>query len=78
MIGTIAALALTLTFAAVVTAVRARRRRHASHGSLDPLPAGIKHLASHVGTLSSFGMGLRVVPAQRNGRRRIGTLLGVR
>lgn len=70
--------ALTLVSAVlVIAAVRVRRRRRSDDLSIAPLPAGLKHLASHVGTLSSFGMGLRV-PAHRNGRRRTGALIGVR
>lgn len=54
-----------------------RRRRRAGDFRVDPLPAGLKHLASQVGALSSFGMGLPLPPHGVT-RRRPGTLVGVR
>lgn len=66
--------ALTLLFLA---AVRLLRRRHrGGHLRLGPLPAGLRSLASNVGSLSTFGVGLPVAP--RRGLRRLGTLLGLR
>jgi hypothetical protein len=54
-----------------------RRRRHrAGELRIDPLPAGLRHLASHVDTLSRFGMSLPLPPPGA-GRRRA-TLIGVR
>lgn len=68
--------ALVLASLAAVTALALRRIRRATRLPLDPLPAGMKHLASHVGALSHLGSGLRVAPGTR--WRRLGTLLGVR
>lgn len=68
--------ALALAAAAAITLVALRRVRRATRLPLDPLPAGMKHLASHVGALSHLDHGLRVAPGVR--WRRLGTLLGVR
>ncbi len=62
---------------AVILVVAGRRRRRTGEFRVDPLPAGLKHLASQVGALSSFGMGLPL-PPHGAARRRAGPLLGVR
>ncbi len=59
-----------------------RRRRFRRHGplssALDPLPAGLKHLASSVSDLS--GSGIRLPSARRDlvARHRLAVLLGLR
>jgi hypothetical protein len=65
--------ALSVLFAA---ALRTLRRRRSSGLRLDPAPAGVKSLAWNVGSLSTFGVGLPVVP--KHAWRRLGTLLGLR
>jgi hypothetical protein len=71
------ALVALLAFAALgALATLSLRRRRATRLPLDPLPAGMKHLASQVGALSHFGAGLRIEPGAR--LRRVGTLNGVR
>lgn len=62
--------------AGAATLLARRRRRPGRYSPIDPLPAGMKHLAAHVGSLSDLGHGLAVRPGQR--WRRLGTLLGVR
>lgn len=71
----IALLALGL-LAALVVAGR-RRRRLTGERRIETLPAGLRHLASHVGAISTFGMGLPL-PPHGVGRRRPGTLISVR
>jgi hypothetical protein len=75
---TAALLALALTAGAAIVLFARRRRRRAVAGSLAPLPlpAGMKALANNVGSLSSLGMHLSI-PSQRQGWRRLGTLLGI-
>ncbi len=41
------------------------RRRRANRLLLDPLPAGLKHLAAHVRSLSGLGADLQVRPGER-------------
>lgn len=65
-----------LSGVAVLVAGR-RRRRRAGELRVDPLPAGLRHLAWQVGALSSLGMGLPLPPHGVT-RRRAGTLIGVR
>lgn len=78
------ALAAAAAGVAVISAlVHARQRRAGAAGALaatlDPLPAGVKHLAARVGELSDLGIHLA-----RPGRRaplrkpRLGALLGLR
>jgi membrane protein implicated in regulation of membrane protease activity len=73
----LALLAFAILSAVAVLIAGRRRRRRAGEIRVDPLPAGLKQLASHVGALSSFGMGLRL-PPHGVARRRVGTLIGVR
>jgi hypothetical protein len=71
------ALIALLAFAALgLVASFSLRRRRASRLPLDPLPAGLKHLAAHVGSLSRLGADLEVRPGAR--WRRISSLTGVR
>lgn len=53
-----------------------RRRARAGELRVDPLPAGLKHLVSHVDALSRLGMSLPLPPPGASRRR--GTLVGVR
>ncbi len=78
-------LAIVLTFAATAAAtaiaLRRRRARRASGlaPALDPLPAGLKHLAATVSDLSDLE--LRLPSARRSaiGRKgRLAVLLGLR
>ncbi len=74
-------LGLVLLIPAVLAlslALGRRRRRRNGELRLGTLPAGLRHMASQVGALSSFDMGLSL-PAPGAGRRRGGgTLIGVR
>lgn len=49
----------------VVVAISTRR---AARRPLDPLPAGLKHLAAHVGALSQLGAGLQLRPGESSRR----------
>ncbi len=73
----LALLALALLSTVALMVAGRRRRRRAGDFRVDPLPAGLRHLASHVSSLSSFGMGLPL-PPHGVARRRPGTLVGVR
>ncbi len=59
------ALALLVFAALGLVSTLLLRRRRSSRMPLDPLPAGLKHLAAHVGTLSRFGADLQVRPGER-------------
>lgn len=74
----LALLALSILSAVIVLVVGRRRRRRAGEMRVDPLPAGMKQLASHVGALSSLGMGLRLPPLHGHGVTRRRPLVGVR
>ncbi|WP_248353933.1 hypothetical protein [Anaeromyxobacter oryzae] len=64
---------LALAFAALgLVSTLFLRHRRSTRLPLDPLPAGLKHLAAHVGSLSRFGADLQVRPGER--WRRIGSL----
>ncbi len=74
---------LAFALLSAVVALIARRRNHqrrAGEIRVDPLPTGgMKQLATHVGTLSSFGMGLRLPPPGHGmARRRSETLISMR
>jgi hypothetical protein len=78
-------LAVAVTLAAMGTAaallLRRRRARRPDHGlspALDPLPAGLKHLATEVSDLSHHGIHLAAGRSALAGRRRLGVLLGLR
>lgn len=73
----LALLAFSVLSGLVLLVAGRRRRRRAGDLLIDPLPAGLKHFASQVGALSSFGMGLPLPPHGVT-RRRGGTLIGVR
>lgn len=70
-------LALGYALAAMILTcgVLALARRRRSARSVDPLPAGLRNIATQVGALSNLGVGLRIEPGAR---RRAGTLIGVR
>jgi hypothetical protein len=74
-------IALTLA-AAAATALLVRRRRvrrpAGLASALDPMPAGLKHLATEVSDLSGRGMHLAAGRNAHAGRRRLGMLLGLR
>ncbi len=76
------ALAVAVAATALVSGVVRSRRRRFSRGAplaaaLDPLPAGVKHLADCVSDLSDLGIHLGV--ADRAARRtRLGVLHGAR
>ncbi len=78
-IGLTFAAAVAVT-ASIVLALRHRRLGRApilsSH--LDPLPAGLKHLAASVGDLSDLGLHLPSATRAFAQRRRLGVLLGLR
>ncbi|HEY6098816.1 MAG TPA: hypothetical protein VIW03_05265 [Anaeromyxobacter sp.] len=74
---------LTLLFVAMAGVVGlALRRRSAPRPSLasrvEPLPAGVKHLASTVSDLSDLGMHLPAATRALARKRRLGLLLGLR
>ncbi len=68
--------------AVVATLIWSLRRRGARPASLvdrvEPLPAGVKHLASTVSDLSDLGIHLPAATRALARRRRLGTLLGLR
>jgi hypothetical protein len=70
-------LALGYALAAVILScgVLALALRRRSARSVDPLPPGLRNIATQVGTLSNLGVGLRIEPGAR---RRIVTPIGVR
>ncbi len=79
------AIALTLLSAAALTAaiVTLRRRRVRRDvglaPTLDPLPAGVKHLAATVSDLSDLGIHLHAAHRAASMRKpRLGVLLGLR
>jgi hypothetical protein len=78
------ALAAILTLSIVVGALLALRRRRGRRApglssTIDPMPAGVKHLARTVSDLSDVGLHL---PAARTtalaGKHRLGALLDLR
>lgn len=77
---------VALTLVAVTTAVglglSLRRRRFARHphlsSTLDPMPAGVKHLAARVSELSDLGLHLPAASHALVHKRRLGVLLGLR
>lgn len=71
-------LAFSLLSALVVLFASRRRRRRVGEIRVDPVPAGMRQLATHVGALSSFGMGLRLPPLHGHGVSRRRPLVGVR
>ena len=71
----LALLALAALSVLFVAALRSMRRRRSPGLRFDPAHAGVKSLACNVGSLSSFGVRLPVVP--RRAWRRLGTLLGL-
>ncbi len=76
-------IALTLAasvglLAGIVHLARRRHSRHRFPSGLDPMPAGIKHLASSVGDLSDLGLRLPTTPRGLMQRHRLAVLLGLR
>jgi hypothetical protein len=77
--------AIALAFVAVsssaLLALLLRRRRAARHTGLvtrvEPLPAGVKHLAARVSDLSDLGLHLPAATRALE-KRRLGALLGLR
>lgn len=71
---------LTMSIAAaLVWALRRRAGRRSSLvGRVEPLPAGVKHLASTVSDLSDIGIHLPASSRMIARRRRLGVLLGLR
>lgn len=71
------ALLTLLAFAALgAVATWSVRHRRTTRLPLEPLPAGLKHLAAQVGALSQFGAGLQVRPGARS--RRVAPVIGLR
>jgi hypothetical protein len=65
--------------AGLALALRRRSSRSASLGArVEPLPAGVKHLASTVSDLSDFHLHLPAATRALARRRRLGVLLGLR
>jgi hypothetical protein len=65
--------------AGLALALRRRSSRPASLGErVEPLPAGVKHLASTVSDLSDFQFHLPSATRALARRRRLGVLLGLR
>jgi len=77
-------IALTVIAATAVTvALATLHRRRARHGvafapPLDPLPAGLKHLAATVSDLSDLGVHLSAARQAAARKPRLGVLLGLR
>jgi hypothetical protein len=75
------ALAFVAVSSAALVALLARRRRPSRRPSLEarvePLPAGLKHLAAGVSDLSDLGVHLPAATRALE-RRRLGALLGLR
>ncbi len=78
--------ALALAFVAVSSAAlvalglrrrRPSRRHHGLVTRVEPLPAGVKHLAARVSDLSDLGMHLPAATRALE-KRRLGVLLGLR
>jgi hypothetical protein len=71
-----ASLALALTVGAAL-GLRRRRARRAGLGVsvLDPMPAGVKHLATTVSDLSDIGLHLPSSRAALTSKARLGALL---
>jgi hypothetical protein len=79
-VSTAFALLALATLAAVLVAARLasrRNRRHDGELVVERVPPGRRHVAAHVGTVSSFGMGLHL-PPPRQSWRKAGSLLTVR
>lgn len=77
------ALAFIAVSSAALLALLRRRRRPAYHRNqnlvtrVEPLPAGVKHLAARVSDLSDLGMHLPAATRALE-KRRLGALLGLR
>jgi hypothetical protein len=75
------ALAFVAVSSAALAALLVRRRRPSPRATLstrvEPLPAGLKHLAAGVSDLSDLGMHLPAATRALE-RRRLGALLGLR
>jgi hypothetical protein len=80
-VSTAFALLALATLAAVLVVARLasrRNRRHDGELVVERVPQGRRHVAAaHVGTVSSFGMGLHL-PPPRQSWRKSGSLLTVR
>jgi hypothetical protein len=69
------ALALVVTLAAALGLRRKRARRSGLASVLDPMPAGVKHLASSVSELSDLGLQLPPGRSALASKARLGALL---
>jgi hypothetical protein len=79
MLGIGLALAVVTATGGVALALRRRTPRPSSLASrVEPLPAGVKHLASTVSDLSDFQFHLPSATRALARRRRLGVLLGLR
>jgi hypothetical protein len=77
----VVALIVALSIAAgSLVAIRHRRgrRAHGLSSAIDPMPAGVKHLARTVTDLSDLGLHLPAGRAAALGKARLGTLLDLR
>jgi hypothetical protein len=81
MVGILLTFAAAVVAAAGVVFLAARRRRARSPSlspRLDPMPAGVKHLAASVGDLSDLGLRLPAATRALGRKHRLGVLLGLR
>ncbi len=79
MLGTAVALLLVALAGGFAFALRRRPSRQSMLASrVEPLPAGVKHLASTVSDLSDFQVHVPAASRALAGRRRLGALLGLR
>jgi hypothetical protein len=77
-VAAVAAIAAALAVALVRGRRRRARRGAPLSSALDPLPAGLKHLASSVNDLSDVDFRLPVARRDLVVRHRLGVLLGLR
>lgn len=79
MLGIGLTLVVAVAAAGTLAVALRRRARAPSLGSrVEPLPAGVKHLASTVSDLSDFQFHLPAATRALARRRRLGVLLGLR